>query len=387
MRAPILQRPTPSSSSNPSHTPTPTVLKRTCLPLPSIHPGIALIAWCATLSGVAGATTTNTTTAPATEVDWYASLRVQAESVHPDHRDALARYTGLRDAYSRVGVSVRHQVRDGIALTGQLELPVDVPNLSLQDPYDQGDAPDGSPERLRIARVGVQAPWGTLHWGQQWMPYYNAISAPVDAFSSYYSGFATYTVFRVRHTVAYNSPEFQGFSVSAAYAPARGNRRSTSRIDDERVQMAVTYQHGHTRLAVAMDDRGDAGTGRNRLYGLSASHAMGAWQWAAKYERFDTNNHTPGSFSRDGNQAASLLVTHRRGANTLKAMWARVAGYGEHIVHLGIDHQHDAWLKVFLEYYREAETAALTSRGDGLSGLSASTSGGHAWILGLRRDF
>ena len=68
-------------------------------------------------------------------------------------------------------------------------------------------------------------------------------------------------------------------------------------------------------------------------------------------------------------------------------MWARVAGYGEYIVHLGIDHQHDAWLKVFLEYYREAETAALTSRGDGLSGLSASTSGGHARLRGLRRVF
>lgn len=359
------------------------MLKKICLPLSRTNQGIALLFSCAVLTGTAHANPTERST----EVDWYASLRVQAESVHPDEGAAGARYTGLRDAYSRVGVTVRHEVQTDFALTGQLEVPVDVANLSLQDPYDQGDANGGSPERLRIARVGVQAPWGALHWGQQWMPYYNAIAAPVDAFSSYYSGFATYTVFRVRHTVAYSSPEVAGFSLAAAYAPARGNRRSTSRIDDERVQVALSYAHGNTRLAVAMDDRGNVGTGRNRLYGLSASHSMGAWHWAAKYERFDTDNRTPGSFSRDGNQAASLLVTHQRGANTFKAMWARVAGYGEHILHLGIDHQHDALLKVFLEYYREAETAALTTRGGGLSGLSSATSGGRAWILGMRRDF
>ena len=43
-------------------------------------------------------------------------------------------------------------------------------------------------------------------------------------------------------------------SASAAYAPAKGNRRSTSRIDDERVQVALSYDLGATRLAAALDD-------------------------------------------------------------------------------------------------------------------------------------
>lgn len=322
-----------------------------------------------------------------TQVDWYASLRLQAESVHPDERSAASRYTGLRDAYSRVGVSVQHALSPALTLNGQLELPLDMANLSVQDPYDQGDNGRDNPERLRIARIGLQGDWGAVHWGQQWMPYYNAVSAPVDAFSSYYSGFATYTVFRVRHTVAYTSPSFRGLSASAAYAPAKGNRRSTSRIDDERVQVALSYDLGATRLAAALDDRGDAGYGRNRLYGLSATHRAGAWQMAAKYERFDTGNHNPGSFSRDGNEAVNLLVTHQRGDNTIKVMLARVEGYGENIVHLGIDHQYNPQLKFFAEFYSEAETAAITTRGDGLSGFRAATSGGHAWLLGLRRDF
>lgn len=325
--------------------------------------------------------------ASATQVDWYASVRLQTESVHPDERSAASPYTGLRDAYSRVGVSVQHALSPGLTLSGQVELPLDLANLSVQDPYDQGDNGHDNPERLRIARIGLQGNWGALHWGQQWMPYYNAVAAPVDAFSSYYSGFATYTVFRVRHTVAYTSPSFQGLSVSAAYAPAKGNRRSTSRIDDERVQVALSYDLGATRLAAALDDRGDAGYGRNRLYGLSASHQAGAWQVAAKYERFDTGNHTPGSFSRDGNEAVNLLVTHQRGANTYKAMLARVEGYGENIVHLGIDHQYKPQLKFFAEFYSESETAALTTRGEGLSGFRAAASGGHVWVLGLRHDF
>lgn len=52
-----------------------------------------------------------------------------------------------------------------------------------------------------------------------------------------------------------------------------------------------------------------------------------------------------------------------------------------------IDHQYNPQLKFFAEFYSEAETAAITTRGDGLSGFRAATSGGHAWLLGLRRDF
>lgn len=319
--------------------------------------------------------------------DFYGSLRTQFEAVSPDRQDRLDSYTSLRGAYSRVGVKAEYPLSAWLALTGQLEVPVDSANVRIRDPYDQGDAARPHGQRIRIAQLGLRGNFGSLVYGQQWMPYYNAIAAPVDMFSSYYSGFATYTVFRVAETVAYSSPEFKGFSLAAAHAGSGGNRRSTSRIDDRRWQVAATYVFGSTRLAAGMDDRGNAGYGRNRLYGLSASHQADKLYLAIKYEVFDTENNQRGSFSTDGNRSINLLGSYALGKNTIKLMLAKVENYGDHILHLGIDHRFSDDLKVFAEYYREAETAALTPRRGGLDDFDAGIGGGHAVAVGFRYDF
>jgi predicted porin len=243
-------------------------------------------------------------------VDFYGSLRTQLETVSPDRQDRLDAYTSLRDAYSRLGMNVDHQLGAQLALTGQLELAVDSANFRLRDPYDQGDDNRPHGQRFRIARIGLRGNFGSITYGQQWMPYYNAIAAPVDMFSSYYSGYATYTVFRVANTIAYSTPEHNGFSLAAAYAGSGGNVRSTARIDDRRWQAAATYAFGNTRLAAGIDDRGDAGYGRNRLYGLSASHQADKLYLAIKVEVFDTGNRQLGAFSTDGNRSVNLFGSY-----------------------------------------------------------------------------
>lgn len=320
-------------------------------------------------------------------VDFYASLRTQVEAVDPDRNERLDRYAGMRDAYSRVGVKFEHPLSDGLALTGQLELPVDSANFRMRDPYDQGDAGRPHGERLRLAHLGLRSRVGTFTYGQQWMPYYNAIAAPVDMFSTYYSGFATYTVFRVAQTLAYSTPEVAGFSLSAGYTGSSGNARSTSRIDARRRQLAATYRFGDTRLAAGIDDRGDAGYGRNRLFGLSASHQAGNLYLAAKFERFDSGNRQPGSFSSDGNNAVNLFASYAMGKTSVKLMLARVENYGGNIVHIGVDHQLRDDFKLFAEYYREGSTAVLTPRRGGLDDFDAGISGGQAIAVGLRYDF
>jgi len=320
-------------------------------------------------------------------VDFYGSLRTQLETVSPDRQDRLNAYTSLRDAYSRLGINVDYQLGAQWALTGQLELAVDSANFRLRDPYDQGDDNRRHGQRFRIARIGLRGNFGSITYGQQWMPYYNAIAAPVDMFSSYYSGYATYTVFRVARTVAYSTPEHKGFSLAAAYAGSGGNMRSTSRIDERRWQVAATYVFGHTRLAAGIDDRGDAGYGRNRLYGLSASHQADKLYLAVKYEIFDTGNRQRGAFSTDGNRSINLFGSYALGRNTIKLMVAKVENYGDYIVHLGIDRQLSEDYKIFAEYYREAETAALSARRGGLSNFNASLGGGHAIAVGIRYDF
>ncbi len=320
-------------------------------------------------------------------IDFYGSLCTQLETVSPDRDERLDRYTSLRDAYSRLGIKAEYPLSAGLALTGQVEIPFDSANFRIRDPYDQGDAARPHGQRLRIAQVGLQGDFGSLAYGQQWMAYYNAVAAPVDMFSSYYSGFGTYTITRAAETLAYSTPELHGFSLSAAYTGSGGNQRSTSRIDERRWQVAAIYVHGNTRFAAGVDDRGNTGLGRDRLYGLSASHTADKLYLALKYEIFDTDNLQHGSFSSDGNQAINLFGSYVLGKNTLKLMLAKVENYGDHIVHLGIDHQLSDDLKLFAEYYREAETAALTSRRGGLNDFDAGISGGHAFAVGVRYDF
>ena len=313
-------------------------------------------------------------------IDFYGSLRMQAERVSPDRRDRVAAYTSLRDAYSRLGVKLDYPQGAALALFGHLELPADSANVRLRDPYDQQ-------ERLRIARVGLRGTAGTISYGQQWMPYYNAIAAPVDMFSSYYSGFATYTVFRVARTVAYETPELHGLSMAAAYAGSSANSVSTSRIDARRWQATAAWVHGETRVAAGIDDLGNAGYGNNRLYGLSASHRLGKLYLALKVELFDTGNRRPGGFSSDGNRAVNLFGSYVAGKTTFKLMLAQVENYGGNIVHLGLDHALSDKHTLFAEVYREADTAALVARRGGLADADPGMRGGRAIVAGLRYDF
>lgn len=320
-------------------------------------------------------------------VELYGSLRMQLESVKPGNSGPWGSYVGLRDAYTRVGLKAEYRFNDETAVFGQIELPFDTANFRISDPYDQGGAGRDHRQRIRIAKVGVRTLVGTFTGGQQWMPYYNAVAAPVDRFSSYYSGFATYTAFRIPDTFSYSSPSVYGFTLSGSYTSAAGNRRSTSRIDDRRIQAVLSYALGDSRLAVGLDDRGDTGLGKDRIYGVSASHQAGPWYFAAKYEVFDTNNYTPGAFSRDGNKAFNLFASYNTGPYTFKAMYAKVQNYGDNIVHLGVDYQHTKSLKLFAEFYREGSTASIVKKRGGLADLNSASQGGRAILVGLRYDF
>jgi predicted porin len=321
------------------------------------------------------------------ELRFYASLRTQAESVRAGQSQYMDDYAALRDAYSRVGIEAEHALASGTELFARVEAPFDTANLEFRDPYDQGGSGRAHGASLRLALVGIKGVAGQVVAGQQWLPYYNAIAAPVDMFSSYYSGFATYTLTRAADTLAYYSPTFGCFSFSASYSGAGGNRRSTSRIDDRRIQLTGSYALGEARLSVGVDDRGDAGYGRNRLYGAAISRTLGPFQLAAKYEYFDSGDKAPGHFASNGNRAVNLFGSYTAGRNTFKLMLADVETYGGKVLHLGVDHQYTAALKLFAEFYREEKTASVTIKRGGLSDFDARIEGGQAFLLGARYDF
>lgn len=207
--------------------------------------------------------------------EFYLSLRMQAESVSPDNTSAIKDYRGLRDAFSRVGVNAQYSFDKDTALFAQLKIPFDAANIRFRDSYDQGGLGRDDRESLRVARLGLSSRMGILVAGQQWMPYYNAILFPVDQFSTLYSGFASYTTFRVKETLAYQSPDLNGFTFNSSYSSAAGNARSPSRINDRRIQAVVSYQYDNTRLALGADDHGNTQGFDDKIYGVTLSHNQG----------------------------------------------------------------------------------------------------------------
>jgi len=312
----------------------------------------------------------------ALDYEFYASLRVQGEAVEPDDDDAMDSYTGWRDAYSRIGFKASHALNPDITAYGQLELPFDVPNMTLQDPWDQD-------EDIRIAKAGIKGTYGDLAVGQMWLPYYNAIAYPVDMFSSYYSGFATYTSFRKDNTIAYYTPSFAGFSGAAAYSDENGAIRSNGNEDD-RWQATASYTVGDLTLSAGLDDLG--GANDLKIWGTSVMwQATDALFIGAKYEEHDSDIDT--GYGADGDAAMNLYAGYTLGKNTFKATIADVDNYGENIVQLGLDHQYSDDLKFFVEYYSEQETAAITTRRDGAEDTCWDCDGGYVIAAGLRYDF
>ncbi|MCG5523735.1 porin [Ectothiorhodospira haloalkaliphila] len=306
--------------------------------------------------------------------DFYGSARIAVENVRPDNQDeddgGLDSYSGFRDAYSRIGFNADYPLAEGLTLIGQLELPIDIANKAVQDPWDQE-------QDVRVAQIGVQGDMGTLLYGQMWMPYYNAIAFPVDMFSSYYSGFATFTTFREKDSISYYSPDMNGLSFAFAWSEENADN------DDDRIQLTGSYSFGDTTIAVGMDDfRGD----NNRtLAGISLAHTMGDLYLGAKYERFYSD--IDSGYGEDGDTAMNVYAGYTMGQNTFKIMVAEVKSYGETVVHLGYDYQFNNDLKFFAEYYREQETAAITEKRGGFDETAWTANGGQVFTAGMRYDF
>ena len=314
--------------------------------------------------------------AAAIDYDFYGSVRVHAEAVSPDNDAAMDSYNSWRDAYSRLGFKARHTLNESTTAYAQLELPLDIPNKAVQDPWDQQ-------EDIRIAKIGVKGDFGNLSLGQMWMPYYNAIAYPVDMFSTYYSGFATYTTFRKGDTLAYYSPSFGGLSGSIGYSLENGAAELDGDQDD-RLQATLSYDFGDLTLAGGLDDLG--GANDLKIWGVSlAWQATDALYVGAKYEEHDSDKDS--GYGADGDVAMNVYAGYSLGKNTYKIMLADVQNYGENILHLGWDYQYQDDIKFFVEYYDEEDTAAITDKFGGIDETCWSCSGGHVIAAGLRYDF
>lgn len=328
-------------------------------------------------------------TAPASvlaslDINFYGSARMQAESVSPDSGTTYESgesdsYVGVRDAYSRLGFKANWQASDSLEVFGQLEIPFDIANFKVQDPYD--DTRD-----LRVAQVGVNTDHGSLAYGQMWLPYYNSIAYKVDRFSTYYSGYATFATFRAYNAVSYYSPAYNGFSVGAGYIIGTDDANQADTRTEDSYQLTLNYAQGNTDISLGLDNQ--AGDDNTQLFGLAIGQKIDNLYIGAKAEVFRSDD-SSGGYADNDTKAYNIYADYTLGNNTFKAMIAQVENYGENIVHLGVDHQLNKDFKVFVEYYQQEDWNAIANRKAGGGGDFADslTGGGNALAVGFRYDF
>ncbi|MBE0493302.1 MAG: porin [Thiomicrospira sp.] len=321
-------------------------------------------------------------TAPASvlaslDINFYGSARMQAETVNPDsgvtyQSGESDSYIGMRDAYSRLGFKANWQASNKVEVFGQLEIPFDMANFKVQDPYN--DTRD-----LRVAQVGINTDHGSLAYGQMWLPFYNAISYKVDRFSTYYSGYATLAYFRAYNAVSYYSPDYNGLSFAAGVVMKDDSGRADT-FDDNRYQLTATYNNNGTDFSIGIEQVDNAID--EQLLGAALGQQIDQLYVGVKLEQWSAKG-------SDNSNVANFYADYQLNQYTFKAMIADVDGFGGEILHIGADYQYSKNLKTFIEFYQQESGNAIANRKAGGGGDFADslTGGGNALAVGFRYDF
>ncbi len=306
------------------------------------------------------------------EVSAYANLNIHAEYVKPDKETAqVKKYTGWRDAYSQIGINFEHEHNDNHKVRFHLFTPVDLANLEFQDAWNHGaDTPQ--------YEIYWTTPYGELQAGYLYLPYYNAVASVIDRFSSYYTGFATYSAFRTKESLVYVSPAYSGFNLGTSVSVNQG-------LDgDDLLNLTLNWKNDKTSVSLGLQDQ--QGLLNTRLWGISASHQpTDALFIGIKTEVFDTGS--IGGYGGDGDRSTAAFVSYDCGKQTFKAMLADTENYGEVSYTLGWDYHYNETIKFFVEYYAEEETSAITAERAGSEVYDTVASGGSALAAGVSLNY
>jgi len=311
------------------------------------------------------------------EVDAYGSLRTSVESVSVDEAAAGEdeNFVTIRDAFSRFGVKASYPMAGGTTLGGKIEVPFNTQNFNAEDPTFFDD------NSVRVAKITADGDWGSVVIGKDWLPYYNNIAYPVDLFSSFYSGWATYARFR-EYQAAYTTPSLGGLKFTAAAI------QFDPQNDDGGAHYALSYSNGGFTAAVGMEDLDDGNetTSTTDTRGVSASYTSGPFYVAAKAEQQVPEN------GDDEPVIKNVYASYDYNDFTFRGMlaegdeesfWAPGASY-----HLGMDYRYTDSFKAFAEYfYEENAYAILKEDAESYATAGAPGSEGQVFLVGARYDF
>jgi len=375
-------------------------------------------------------------------MELYGSFRMGQEYVDPDS-NAVDSYTGLRDAYTRLGVSGSKEIKPGYTASLTYELGIDSTTGEISTLAFDGAGRYGN-KQSRVSKIGMSTPYGTVHAGKMWGVFYNSIAYPVDMYSSYYAGWSTYALFRTSDTIAYASPDFGGFHFDLGISQQKGNEiggasfgkfgvtegcslddagTPTDASDDSvtcgtkrgggNVYTAtMTYSGGPFTASLGYEQRTsedndlDVAAGESDyeagLAGAAVSYKQGNLHLAAQYEWVadgielasgggyyvdadgNRGDYYPGgkAYLEEDAQVYNFYAGYTLGNTTLKAKGGKAEGVTGTFVHLGVDQQVADNLKLFAEYYQD--------EGGGFSPVGyddGNMEGGSAYTVGAHLSF
>jgi predicted porin len=305
------------------------------------------------------------------KVEPYGSLRTQVEAVSADNV-AVGEddsYVALRDAYSRFGVNASYDLENGTVLGAKIEVPFNTQNFNAEDPTYFDD------QSIRVGKITAAGDWGSMMIGKGWLPYYNNIAYPVDMFSSFYSGWATYAMFR-EYAVSYTTPSLSGLKLTAAAIELDPS-------GDRGAQYVASYSRDGYTIAYGYEDMEDD---MNDTHGLTLSYRDGPFYAAVKAEEMK-----PASGEKQ--RIYNLYASYDYEDYTFKGMVAEgddghwAPGFS---TQFGVDYRYNDALTLFAEYFMEEKSyAILKKKPDSYDPLVsyAQDSDGQAFLVGVRYDF
>ena len=351
----------------------------------------------------------------------YGSLRTALEYVH-SNADGVDDVTGMRDAYSRLGITGSAELNEHITASFVYELGIDSTTGEISTLNFDGEGFYGGKES-RISKVSLTTDYGKFSFGKMWSLYYNAVAYPVDRFSTYYAGWSTFALFRTSDTLAYQTPDLSnvhpllgGFYFAGGVSfgkgdkdtgvsfgkPAEGTNNGTNTytltagysLDATGTSLNVGYENNGPRTEWA-DTRGTpefqkAGIAASQNFGALHS-ALGGLVLAGKYERVlegtrtETDEDLEQTYWADGAWGWNVYLgyTFWEDQVTLKGMYGNVEGITNETMHFGIDYMPFDNLKFYAEYYQDEGGSFAPINFD----FGHSTEGGSVISSGLRLDF
>ena len=237
---------------------------------------------------------------------------------------------GWQDSYSRAGVKLSENIGD-ISVTAKIEYSI--------DPTGEVDFENTETHR-RIGVVKASGDFGTVGYGKDFQPFYNAVvwGTGSDRFYGYNTGWQARYIARVSDTFYYTTPDINGLQVATAVsADDAGTYAEADRPNNK--EIAATYVINDNLTAALAWSDGD--TARQKRSGGGLKYTRDNWLTTLNYQESDNGNEFINAY-------ASYQVDD---SNRIHAHISEDNGNNTNPYTLGYVYSYDSDLSLFAEYY------------------------------------